>query len=169
MFKPRYLPYLKGKEVDQEIRILAVVFSVSLWEMWLFLSCSGERMSLLLLEWISTGVCANLLARVSPLGVFWPCCPHCLSRNHLSFKILQLTVNSARKEPDAVIPPLSQTWLLAEGLSVWFSFCHFFLFFPDKLTDLGVHLAMAQCKLYVITWEKQKWKASKSVVSGPGT
>lgn len=43
-----------------------------------------------------------------------------------------------------------------------------FLFFPDKLTDPGVHLALAQFKLHVITREKQKWKASNSMVSGPG-
>lgn len=32
----------------------------------------------------------------------------------------------------------------------------FFLLFPDKLTDPGVHSALARFKLYVITREKQK-------------
>lgn len=131
-----------------------------------FLPLSGERTPLLLSEQISTGICANLLVLVSPLGAFWPCCPHRLSRNHLSFKIPQLTVNGARKEPDPTIPSLRQTWLSAEGLSIWFSFWHFF---PDKPPDLGARLAIAQFKLDIITWEKQKWKASKSVVSGAGT
>lgn len=143
-----------------------VVFSVSLWQMGLFLSLSGEGMSHLLSEQIDTGICANLLGPVSPLSIF---CPYWLSRNHLCIKISRLTVNGARKEPDPIIHSLSQTWLLAEGFSTWFSFWHFFLFVPDKLTDLGVHLAAAQFKLYIITWEKQKQKAGESVVSGPGT
>lgn len=162
MFKPHYhLPYLKWKEAAQEIRIHSAMVLVSLWEMWLFLPLSGGRTSLLLLERISTGICANLLARIFLLGIFWLCCPHWLSRNHLSLRIPQLTVDGAGKEPDPVMPSLKQTWLLEEGLSIWFSFRHFFLFFSDKLIDQGIHLAMAQFRLYIITWQKKCEKPGK--------
>lgn len=156
MFKPHYLPSLKRKEVLQvtDQNPFSCVFSLLFHP-----SSCGSRSALASAD----------LALDSPWGAFWPCCPCWLSRNHLSFRIPQLTVNGARKEPDPIIPSLSQTWLLAEGVSVWFSFWHFFLFFPDKPTDLGARLATAQFKLYVITCKNQKWKASKSVVSGAGT